>query len=29
MRPEEVGLEVLHKSVLALATSTAYEALDR
>jgi hypothetical protein len=26
--PEEVGLEVLHKSVLALATSAAYEALD-
>jgi hypothetical protein len=29
MRPEEVRLEVLHKSVLALTTSTAYEALDR
>lgn len=29
MRPEEVGLEVLHKSVLALATSAAYEVLDR
>jgi hypothetical protein len=28
-KPEEIALEVLHKSVLALATSAAYEALDR
>ena len=28
-KPEEIALEVLHKSVLALVASVAYEALDR